>query len=115
LSAEYEEFWLSAAKFQVGVVDDSVLNPRPVAHYVFRFGDEWSGCMTKYEDLPRLDCVTGSQIDFIESLSRKLHQRYINHANQPHTMTCHDVAVGPTAGQELLLRSELKCQLDLYA
>jgi hypothetical protein len=68
MSTEYEESGLSTAKLHIGVVDDSVFNPRTGVRYVFRFVDEWSVGMTKYENLPRLDFITSSQIDFIERL-----------------------------------------------
>ena len=57
---EYEELGLSTAKLHIGIVDSSVFNPRTGVHHVFRFGDEWNVGMTKYENFPRLDCITSS-------------------------------------------------------
>jgi hypothetical protein len=68
MSTEYEESGLSIAKLHVGVVDGSVFNPRTGVRYVFRFVDEWNVGMTKYENFPRLDFITCTQIDFIERL-----------------------------------------------
>jgi hypothetical protein len=66
ISTEYEESGLSTAKLHVGVVDGGVFYPRTGVHYIFRFVDEWYVGMGKYENLPRLDFLARSQIDFIE-------------------------------------------------